>query len=267
MSAPWKGGDERPETFGDRGKAWLRRRVYNSTVDSLAKGGWSPEMTQDIVDWFIQPDRIDRYVKWEWMECDMWNGRRPRGHWHFNRSRFLQDYPGALEFAKAQYWRRKDAEVIVTLDDWLAADIAGVLDYAGDPGGMARVAKPIRELCTIRRHYKSERIVCGDCGAGLFKDHWKAVRCRVCRGRRRGELVLPTVHEIWVLDGAVIAEDVITKALRTARQAIAQSPTRAEAEEQLRLVLQKWWRLPPEVPGSNDCGAVTPRAIAEGSKR
>lgn len=198
MSEAWKGEGVdplHPVKFGRKARAWLTRRIFRHLFEPLPTSSslpdvkpkfkdpyetWNLGVARDLVLLFLETPM--RYV--EWKDVDEFQGARfSTGAWEFKDSAIDADLPERIRTIDRAY----DEASLQTLDDWLLADIANKLTYAGDAGGVPRLLPDVRSLRQTRA--KERRLLrrC-PCGERFRADKSSAVNCDACRARKREEL-------------------------------------------------------------------------------
>jgi hypothetical protein len=182
MPQTWKDKDDEPVRFNRKAQAWLRRNIrstifapstddpefpFESKHDGVL---WNATVVNWLLDWYLE--RPLRYVRWE--DATEWRGRGfSSGAWVYVETAVLTDRKEGVAVVD----KRIDESHCATLDEWLRADIAGELLYAGAPSGMERV--------TTENRAPSKRRC--ECGARFLPSRRNGRRCCACVLKAREE--------------------------------------------------------------------------------
>lgn len=173
---PWKDrprddDDGRPK-FGRKARAWLARHIEKA-IRQHFDASWHDEGgIRRLVGWYMQNPQ--RYVRWEDSEEYRGSGYS-NGHWTVVSDAITGDEDAAVRECNAAIAREcleADAQHFPTLDDWLRADIAGELAYAGAEGGM-----PHAQRTTVPGDLRPK---CRSCGKHFERDKWQSKNCADC---------------------------------------------------------------------------------------
>lgn len=192
----WRPESDRPEKdddfpsvkFGREARAWLRRLLTAriKTIDwiqtSLAAGDITAER---LVEYFLAEPKL--YVTW--LDSQIYSGKgQPVGLWEVNWPAVEEDYNDAIRTVRSVVGKISDDERFPTLDDWLRADMAGELRYAGSASGMEDVPPEMRERTKelARQRELRRPIECASCGASFVRHRRNGRRCKKCLETKGG---------------------------------------------------------------------------------
>jgi hypothetical protein len=188
----WK--DEDPQDgkpkFGRKAQRWFRARL----LQHLRELQVEPALLDALADWYVEETTL--YVRW--VPATRYSGKGfALGGWELHDDRVLADLLTGLEAVRATV-ATAAANAFTSLDEWLAADLAGTIPaYGYQLGGSPRLPEALRgklKSATWRRDLLRPR-ECPDChgawrvrtvqwkvgGVGIAGHDRDAKRCHECR--------------------------------------------------------------------------------------
>jgi len=183
-TAAWQGGEQGLPKFGKKARAWLARQLRAKLREIHHESWHDEEGIARLVDWHLE--RWDRFVRW--VDADEFRGSSyAYGAWQIAWDAVKSAVDEACADNNAiigREHRESDARLFPTLEDWLRADIASELSYAGAGGGMDLVRRHAVPQPKARRAppiHSDLRCPCGKIFAGVAQ----AKFCPLCREKRK----------------------------------------------------------------------------------
>ncbi len=188
---PWKdrGEDGNPSDgrakFGRRARAWFLEAVY-AYLTVPTKPGAAPVVEDADTAWAIARRlQLNAPELVYWQPMDRYSGRGfSTGSYQLRLAAILQAVEVIAREMKDAALAKASAH-ITTLDEWLAADLAGTLPR-GAEGGAAKIPAHDREWLAIYAAARRNTITpCATCGMRFKRAHMKRRNCPSCVAKNR----------------------------------------------------------------------------------
>ena len=159
---------------------WLRARLESHEPIRQVE---PTRVRHHLVDWFMES--AAHFVAW-YPERFYRGADRDNGAWGIREQAVDANVKHGLVSAWARYdaeQREHDRNEFATLDDWLAADVAGTLKAPGAKGGSAKLPHVARMRLHSKAFARRERwpLPCANCGTSFRPTKRGMKYCSACR--------------------------------------------------------------------------------------
>lgn len=157
-------------------------------VQKKAKNGVT---VAEVTEWLLSAERRGDVVAW-YPHDEFQGSGFASGRWSMNWQKVLDALRSGVDAIQKRRQRANDAARFQSLDAWLAADIAGDLEYRGAFGGRGAIPNETAERLAREAKARQKRLLRGQpttcvCGKEFTRDRSNATHCTTCRAGRRAK--------------------------------------------------------------------------------
>lgn len=184
MSETWKrasgwteDGDDGLPNFGRKARAWFARKV-RANLNEIG-GKYPYNMTDDEVEPVVARFAADPMPYVEWVDGEEYRGRGwSSGAWQIDWKALHTALVDVLEELRLEM----DTASILSLDDWLKADLDDAFHYEGPAGGSEKLPKRLRRelLAAARDRRRKLPKTCTSCREPYQPTSNRQRRCPKC---------------------------------------------------------------------------------------